>query len=260
MIEVRNASVGLRSAGRLLVKDVSFSVGAGEMLAIIGANGAGKTTLLRLLCNDLAPELGEIRLDGKPLQEFRSSELARKRAVLSQHHTISLSFLVEELVLMGRYPHFSGQPGPEDLLIVRQAMAETGIAHLAGRTYSTLSGGEQQRVQLARVLAQVYDVPGGYLFLDEPVNGLDLLHQQQVLMLARDLANRGYCVVSILHDINLAGRYADKVLIMKGGEAIAFGDPLEVINCDTIHTAFDITVRLMPCEDFRCPLVIPLTV
>lgn len=244
----------------MLVKNISLNVKAGEMLAVIGANGAGKTTLLRLLCNELQPEEGIILLGGKPLSDYDPAELARKRAVLSQHNTISLSFQVEELILMGRYPHFSGQPGAEDLLAVGQAMEETGIAHLAGRAYNTLSGGEQQRVQLARVLAQIYNVPGGCLFLDEPVNGLDLLHQQQALSLARDLAGKGYCIVSILHDINLASRYADKVLIMKNGEAIAFGDPLEVVSCATIHQAFNINVKLMPCEDFRCPLVIPVMV
>src|SRR3546814_20196550 len=107
-------------------------------------------------------------LDGKPLGAYRPEELSRKRAVLSQHNTISLSFAVEELVLMGRYPHFARQPGRDDMLAVRNAMEETGITHLRGRAYNTLSGGEQQRVQLARVLAQVSDVRGGGLFLADP--------------------------------------------------------------------------------------------
>lgn len=258
MIIARNVSAGKRVAGRMLVKNINLEVKGGEMLAVIGANGAGKTTLLRLLCNEITPEEGEVLLHGKPLPAYEPGELARRRAVLSQHNTISLSFEVEELVLMGRYPHFSGRPADKDFYAVQQAMKETGIEHLTGRAYNTLSGGEQQRVQLARALAQVFDVPDACLFLDEPVNGLDLLHQQQALRLARKLADRGFCVVSILHDINLAGRFADKILVMKNGEAVALGDPLEVLNCNIIHEAFNIKVKLMPCEDFRCPLVVPL--
>lgn len=258
MIAVRNVSAGKRMAGKMLVRQLSLEVREGELLAVIGANGAGKTTLLRLLCNELEAEEGQILLDGKPLGAYQAEELAQKRAVLSQHNTISLSFKVEELVLMGRYPHFSGRPGAGDFLAVRQALRETGTEHLAGRAYNTLSGGEQQRVQLARALAQLYDAPHGCLFLDEPTNGLDLLHQQQALATARKMADKGYCVVAILHDINLAGRFADKILVMKEGAAIAFGDPLEVLTCDIIHKAFNVQVKLMPCEDFRCPLVVPL--
>lgn len=136
-------------------------------------------------------------------------------------------------------------------------MEETGTDQFANRDYNTLSGGEQQRVQLARVIAQIYDQPQGLLFLDEPTNGLDLLYQQQILVLARNLADRGYCVVSILHDINFASRYADKVLILKKGKRIAFGKPQEVVTCDNIHQAFNIRVRLLNNDEFKCPLVIP---
>lgn len=258
MISANKISVGEKLAGRPLVDKVSLEVRGGEMLAILGPNGAGKTTLLRLLCNEMEPQEGSILLHGKQLHEYDAAELSRNRAVLSQHNTISLSFEVDELILMGRYPHFNGRPGDKDFYAVHHAMEETGILHLSGRSYNTLSGGEQQRVQLARVLAQIYDVPGACLFLDEPTNNLDLLHQQYVLRLARKLADNGYCVVTILHDINLAGRFADNVLMMKQGRAIALGDPLEVLTCEIIHEVFNIQVKLMHCEEFRCPLVVPV--
>ncbi|WP_257668689.1 heme ABC transporter ATP-binding protein [Parapedobacter tibetensis] len=255
MIEAKNISYSV--GGKQLLNNISFDVQSGELLAIIGANGAGKSTLLKLLCKDIQANSGEIRIRQKLISAYKMNDLAKFRSVLAQSNTISLSFRVEELVLMGRYPHFENTPAPKDIEIVKTVMEKTGITEFANRDYNTLSGGEQQRVQLARVIAQIYDQPRGLLFLDEPTNGLDLLYQQQILMLARNLANSGYCVVSILHDINFASRYADKVLILKKGQHVAFGEPKEVITCENIHQAFNIQVRLLNDEEFKCPLVIP---
>ncbi|WP_207436067.1 heme ABC transporter ATP-binding protein [Sabulibacter ruber] len=256
MLDIQNVSY---SAGkRKLVHGLSFQAKGGELLAILGANGAGKSTLLKLLCRELEPSAGEIFFDGIKLPLFSLEELARKRAVLTQHNTLSMSFLVKELVLMGRYPHFRNKPTDHDWQVVRSAMRETGIAHLSDRAYPTLSGGEQQRVQLARVLTQIYDVPNACLFLDEPTTGLDLLYQQQILTLARDLADRGYCVISILHDLNFASRYAHKILLLQHGQKVAFGTPAQVLTCENIEEAFRLQVKLLPCEGFECPLVIPL--
>lgn len=255
MIEVKNIhySVGAKK----LVDDISFSVRPGELLAVIGANGAGKSTLLKLLCKEIHVAQGEIYIRERPIGAYKLDYLAKFRSVLAQSNTISISFKVHELVMMGRYPHFENHPTENDIQIVKAVMEETGITEFANRTYNTLSGGEQQRVQLARVIAQIYDQPKGLLFLDEPTNGLDLLYQQQILTLARSLADRGYCVISILHDINFAARFADKVLILKRGKRIAFGSPREVINCENIHQAFNIRVRLLDDDEFQCPLVIP---
>lgn len=255
MIEVRNIHYAVGSAK--LIENVSFDVQPGELLAIIGANGAGKSTLLKLLCKEIAPTEGKIYIRERPIETYKLDVLARFRAVLAQINTLSISFKVHELVMMGRYPHFVNKPREEDIRIVKTVMEETGITGFADRDYNTLSGGEQQRVQLARVIAQIYDQPKGLLFLDEPTNGLDLLYQQQILSLARGLANRGYCVVSILHDINFASRYADKVMILKKGKRIAFGAPREVVTCENIHEAFNIQVRLFHDDEFKCPLVIP---
>lgn len=255
MIAVKNIHY---SAGQVkLLEDVSFEVLPGELLAVIGANGAGKSTLLKLLCKEIPASAGEIYIRQQPINSFKLDHLAKFRAVLTQSNTLSISFKVHELITMGRYPHFDNNPTDTDIDIVRTVMEETGTAQFANRDYNTLSGGEQQRVQLARVIAQIYDQPQGLLFLDEPTNGLDLLYQQQILVLARNLADRGYCVVSILHDINFASRYADKVLILKKGKRIAFGKPQEVVTCDNIHQAFNIRVRLLNDDEFKCPLVIP---
>ncbi|WP_118196394.1 heme ABC transporter ATP-binding protein [Albibacterium indicum] len=255
MIEVKNIhySVGTKK----LLNDISFDVQQGELLAVIGANGAGKSTLMKLLCKEMKSDSGDILIHGKPISTYKLSELAKFRSVLAQSNTISVSFMVNELVMMGRYPHFDNQPTSKDYEIVRAVMDETGIAEFAQRDYNTLSGGEQQRVQLARVIAQIYDQPKGLLFLDEPTNGLDILYQQQILSFARDLADRGYCVISILHDINYASRYAHKVLILKKGERVAFGKPQEVISCENIHQAFNIHVKLVEDAEFHCPFVVP---
>jgi len=258
MIQVKNITYQIGK--KELVKELSFEVKSGELLAVLGANGAGKSTLMKLLCREISPNYGDIMLGGQYLKKYSLPELARRRAVLSQQNTISISFIVNELVMMGRYPHFEHQPGAKDYEIVKQVMEETGITHLSARDYNTLSGGEQQRVQLSRVLAQIYDCPDACLFLDEPTNGLDLLYQQQVMELARRLADRGYCVICILHDINFASRFADQILMLKDGRKVAIGTPLEVINCENIHETFSINVKLMACEGYNCPLVIPATI
>ena len=249
-------AVSYRAGRKQLLQDISFHALPGEVLAIIGANGAGKSTLLKLLSKEIEPSAGGILFCGKQLSDQSAKELAQKRAVLTQHQTVSLSFTVKELVLMGRYPHFDRQPNGHDQEMVRQAMEHTGIVHLAGRNYDTLSGGEQQRVQLARTIAQILDVPDAWLFLDEPTNGLDLLHQQQLLQLARKLAAKGFGVICILHDINHAAAYADKILVLKQGSQLAYGTPAQVIGCELIHQAFGVQVKIVRNDELNCPLVI----
>ncbi|MVN91554.1 heme ABC transporter ATP-binding protein [Mucilaginibacter aquatilis] len=249
--------VSYKAGKKTLLADINLEVQKGEMLAVIGANGAGKSTLMKLLSGDQQAHTGEVRLDDEHIKTYSMAALALRRAVLSQHNTLSVSFLVEEIVMMGRYPHFNGQPSSHDVDIVKSVMNETGVKHLAGRDYSTLSGGEQQRVQLARVIAQIYDIDGAYLFLDEPTNGLDLLYQQQILNTARHLADKGFGVVAILHDINFASRYADRVLILKEGRILALGTPNEVITAYSIQEAFGVQMALFDAYGCKYPFVIP---
>lgn len=225
---------------KTLIRDVSFSIRPGELLVVLGANGAGKSTLLRMLSGEKKPGKGKIKLNGADLNSFTAAELALKRGVLNQQNILNIAFTVREVVLMGRYPHYKNSPSAGDLQIVAEVMALTGITDFADRSYLTLSGGEQQRVQLARILAQIWDVPNALLLMDEPVASLDLQYQQQTLAIAKMLTGRGFIVVSILHDINLAGQYADRILMLKNGRKWYDGTAAEVLSGKNIYEVFEI--------------------
>lgn len=255
MFDVQNLSY--RIGRKTLLQQVSFCARPGELMVIIGANGAGKSTLLRLLSGDLLPSGGSVFFQGQALMSQSPAELARQRAVLTQQHTLALAFSVEELVMMGRYPHFQGQPDSRDHLVVSTALAMVGMSEMASRSYPTLSGGEQQRVQLARVLAQVWEANPGYLLLDEPLTGLDLHHQHRTLAVARELVGKGFGVVAVLHDLNLAAQFADQVLLLHHGQVLAYGPPAEVLTTENILAGFDLPVQLVPHPSQDCPLIIP---
>lgn len=226
--------------GRTIVKDVTFSVRPGEFVAILGANGAGKSTLMRMLAGDCIPDKGAVYLNNKPLQQYRPHELADKKALLTQHNTVSMDFLCSEIVMMGRYPYHDNRPADNDLNIVAEALQVCGVDHLADRSYPTLSGGEQQRVQLARTLAQLWDRPGGLLLLDEPLAGLDLQYQQQAMAIMKAFAQRGFMVIAVIHEINLAAQYATRLLLMKNGRRWCDGTPCEVLTPLNIYSVFSI--------------------
>ncbi|TKC63947.1 heme ABC transporter ATP-binding protein [Pedobacter hiemivivus] len=225
---------------RSLVKDISFSIRPGELLIILGANGAGKSSLFRLLSGEKMPTRGHIQLHGKEIVAYTVAELALKRGVLNQQNIVNMAFTVMEIVMMGRYPHYSNSPAVKDIEIAQQVMELTGVIDFADRSYLTLSGGEQQRVQLARVLAQIWDVPNALLLMDEPVASLDLQYQQQTLAIAKMLSKRGFMVVSILHDINLAGQYADRIIMLKNGRKWYDGTAAEVLSSKNIYDVFEI--------------------
>ncbi|WPU91489.1 heme ABC transporter ATP-binding protein [Mucilaginibacter sabulilitoris] len=237
MLTVEN--VTFMAGKRVLVKDVSFAVHPGEILVVLGANGAGKSSLMRLLSGEKEPSAGTIHLSGKLLNSYTAKELALKRAMMNQQNIINLDFLALEVVQMGRYPHYRNQPTPHDWDIINQVMTVTGISHLSERSFLTLSGGEQQRVHLARVLAQIWDTPEALLLLDEPVSGMDIQYQQQTLALAAMLAKKGFMVITILHDINLAAQYADNILMLKNGRKWYHGAPSEILNTKSIYDVFE---------------------
>lgn len=256
-----------RIGRKTLLDSVSLSVKPGELVAVVGANGAGKSTLLKILSRDHLPTSGNLFLDQKLISRFSAVELARRRAVLAQQNTLAFNFSVYELVMMGRYPHFDSQPRTEDRAVVDYTLDRTGIRHLATRSVPTLSGGEQQRVHLAKVLAQLMTLeeindpkklirPARYLLLDEPTTGLDLYYQHSLLEVAQDLKQRGYGVVAILHDLNLVMQYADKVLLLKEGQALAFGPPARVLTAEAILEAFRLPVTLIQQPELDYPLVI----
>lgn len=227
-------------AKRALVKDISFSIRPGELMAILGANGAGKSTLLRLLSGEKKATTGNLKLQGKDIADYTLAELALKRSVLNQQNIVSMAFTVLEIVTMGRYPHYKNNPRQNDTEIVDQVMELVGITAFAERSYLTLSGGEQQRTQLARVLAQIWDVPNAVLLMDEPVASLDLQYQQQTLAIAKKLSKRGFMVITVLHDINLAAQYADRILMLKKGRKWYDGTAAEVLTPKSIYEVFEI--------------------
>lgn len=247
-----------QTSGRTLLTNVTFTAQAGEVLAIVGPNGAGKSTLLKLLAGETSPTSGSVTVRGEPIRRFSGEELARFRGVLHQQNPLSFPFRVDELVLMGRYPHYGASPSPADYVLAQAALATVGMTAFAGRIVTTLSGGEQQRVQLARVLAQLGDVTDGLLLLDEPTTGLDLLHQHQILSVARQMATLGHTVVAVLHDLNLAAQYADRILMLQAGRLVAVGTPQAVLTVPTIERVFGLPVQLLDHPDHPFPLVVSL--
>ncbi|PSS49855.1 heme ABC transporter ATP-binding protein [Enterobacter sp. FS01] len=222
-----------RVAGRAVVRDVTLSLAPGELVALIGPNGAGKSTLLRLLTGFLKPDAGRCLLDGKPLTGWSTQALSRQRAVMRQQTQLGFDWPVEAVIGMGRSP-WTSQPEPQ---IVSEVMQLTGCEPLAGRQYGALSGGEQQRVQLARALAQLWchGAPRGWLFLDEPTSALDLYHQQHLLRLLKALtAQRNLHVCVVLHDLNLAALWADRIVLLHEGEIVSQGTPASVLQADDL--------------------------
>lgn len=245
MLEARNICADL--GGRRVLDDASVSAHAGEVMAIVGPNGAGKSTLLRVLGGELAPASGRVMLAGDDIVSLAPAALARIRALMPQQAGLSFPFRVEDVVAMGRAPFRTDATPDTDIEAIRWAMAATDIAALAGRPYTRLSGGEQQRVQLARVLAQVWRrascAQTRFLLLDEPTASLDLAHQHATLHLARGLAREGAGVVAVVHDLNLAAAYADRVAVVSGGAIVAAGVPDDILRPDFIASVFALTVR-----------------
>ncbi|MCK6629244.1 MAG: heme ABC transporter ATP-binding protein [Anaerolineae bacterium] len=251
--------VSFKIGPKTLLQNISLTVEPGQVVAVVGPNGAGKSTLLKILSGDLRPGMGKVLLQGNPLAAWPLRERARMRAVLPQQSRLQFPFTTLEVALMGRMPHTSGREGQRDYEIARAALAAADVLHLAGRLYPTLSGGEQQRAQLARVLAQIWEAPPQgrrYLLLDEPTTSLDLAHQHDTLHLARDFARQGVGVLTILHDLNLAAQYADRVLMLRSGRQIAWGPPPQVLTPPLIQAAFDIAVTVLPHPQLGCPLVV----
>jgi len=256
------SGVTVEAGGKRLLEDLALAVHPGRVLAILGPNGAGKSTLLKVLAGALTPGRGTVRLAGRPLADWPRDALARRRAVLSQHSALSFPFRVEEVVRLGRSPHAGHASRATDAAIVGAALEAADVTPLAGRRYPTLSGGEQQRVQLARVLAQIMDAEGRFddrwLLLDEPTASLDLLHQHHVLALARKVAASGGGVIAILHDLNLAAALADAVCLMKDGRIAAHGAPGATLTAASIEGVFDIRARILDHPDAAIPLIVPL--
>ncbi|HEY7647686.1 MAG TPA: ABC transporter ATP-binding protein [Methylomirabilota bacterium] len=258
LLELRDVEFAYPSARRrgspFGLKALGFTIARGEILGVIGPNSAGKTTLVRLLTKVLEPAAGEVVLDGTPLSRMTRWEVARQVAVVPQDVPPALPFSVEQLVLMGRYPHAPGRffETAEDLSVGRAAMALAGISELAEAPVASLSGGERQRVLLARALAQEPRL----LVLDEPTAHLDLHYQVQCVGLLRRInQERGVTIVLVSHDLTLAAEVADRLLLLSQGRLVGLGTPTEVLDEDVLGRVYGCRVVVSPSATSGRPVV-----
>jgi len=246
--------VALRLGGRELLRGVSLALAPGEIVALVGRNGAGKTTLFRVASRILRPERGEVRIAGRAIGSLSRRELACELAVVPQDVGIPFPFRAGEIVLMGRAPHQGGLgfESADDLARARAAMEAVGIADLASRDVTALSGGERQLVLVARALAQDPRV----LLLDEPTAHLDLRHRTVVVEQVRRFVGDGRSALVVSHDLNLAARSCDRIALLAEGRLLACGKPAEVLDAATLRATFGIEADVLAGPD-GAPLVVP---
>ncbi|MDK3017330.1 heme ABC transporter ATP-binding protein [Pseudodonghicola flavimaris] len=256
MIDARQIEVSL--GRRRVLNRVDFQARAGELTAIVGPNGSGKTTLIRALTSEIG-FTGQLRINDRDPGQLKPWVLAQLRGVLAQSAQLAFPFTVFEVVRLGA--EAGGHAGPEATALAQAALARVDLAGYEGRRYQALSGGEQQRVQLARVLCQVWDAvtPEGprWLFLDEPVSALDIGHQLQVMRLARDYARQGGGVVAVMHDLNLTAMFADRIVLMEAGEIAATGPVTEVLRADILSRVYGCRLNVMGAGGDAGLLVVP---
>ena len=258
---IRASDLSVRLAGRPVLHGVSFEAAPGRMTSIVGPNGSGKTTTLKAISGELQLCKGKVTINGDDIARLKPFELALKRGVLPQSTIISFPFTVREIVGLGLST--GGADGGRNGRTVDEALEAVDLAGFSGRFYQELSGGEQQRVQLARVLCQIAAPVGDgeprYLLLDEPVSSLDIRHQLTIMQLARQFCEGGGGVIAVMHDLNLTAMFADQRVMMKVGRIRALGAPKEVLTDETMEAVFGCRMRvgIAPARDV--PFVLPQT-
>ena len=254
LLEARDL-VARYGRGRAALDGVTCAARGGELLAVVGPNGSGKSTLVRVISGLLRPERGEVTVDGRPLARWTRADLAGVLAVVPQGEAVAFPLRVDETVMLGRYARLGpwAAPGARDRAAVAEALARCDVAGLADRTVETLSGGEWQRVRLARALAQGPRV----LLLDEPTTSLDVRHEMELFELVRRLVDGGLAGMVITHHINLAARYSDRILLLSAGRVAGEGSPGAVLREDTLRAVFDWPVAVTTWCD-GSPQVVPL--
>jgi len=243
IIQVRDLAFQYQP-GQPVLRGVSLDARMGKLLCLLGPNGSGKTTVLRCMLGLLRPTAGRVLLEGRDVAEYTARQLARVMAYVPQFPASAFAFTVRQIVMMGRYAHMGplGLPRAIDRGVVQQAMIMTETAELAERTLEALSGGEAQRVMIARALAQQPKV----LLLDEPTSHLDIRHQLGIYRMLVRLAHEWpMAVICVSHDVNLAGRFADELVLLRDGEVVAAGRPREVIRPDVLRRTYSVEVRLV---------------
>lgn len=254
------ASVTISTAAATLIADVTMDVDSGEVWGIIGPNGAGKTTLLRAISGDLKPTSGSVLIAGRDIGRLQARQRARQLAILPQSSSLDFPYTVEEVIALSRIPHNTSSQCNRQ--IVGQALRTMDILPLREHPYTHLSGGEKQRVQLARVMAQIWrsaDAPGTrLLLLDEPTAALDLGHRQQLMEIVRAFANQGVAVIMVVHDVNLVARHADKLLALSDGRPVALGQPKATITAELINALYGVDAQVICHPDHAWPVVLGL--
>lgn len=252
---LRTQNLQITRGRKIVLSDITLELKPGEVLGVLGPNGAGKSTLLGALCGELQPDQGSVWLGEHHLAQWTGALRAQRLAVLPQVSTLDFGFRVEEVVGMGRLPYQSGRVRDGEIIAAALQAADAG--HLSGRSYLALSGGERQRVHLARVLAQLWPGEAGQtLLLDEPTSMLDPLHQHTTLQAVREFANRGAAVLVILHDLNLAARYCDRILLLEGGRPVALDTPEQVLRPEPLKAVFGLEVLVQSHPERGHPLII----
>ena len=268
MLQATN--VTFRVGDKALISEVSLQFRPAQLHLIIGPNGAGKSTLIKVLARLLRPQTGTIEYEARDVQAASEADLAKRRAVLSQAVEVAFPLSVREVVMMGRYPHFGGRPGPSDEKIVDDLMQFFDVDEFRERDYQTLSGGERQRVNFARVLAQLWrptpesPAPNGssakpacrFLFLDEPLTFLDIRHQIDFMKKVRSFTDAPDVVtVGVVHDLNLASRFADQLVLMNHGRIVAVGSAVEVLTQENIRKVFGVEPTFVPINESGVHLI-----
>ncbi|EMB38545.1 MULTISPECIES: ABC transporter ATP-binding protein [Treponema] len=238
------SSLSFNFGSKNILADIDLSIKDNGIVGIIGPNGSGKSTLLKCIYRVLKPKTGTIFIDGKNINDYQFKETAKKMAVVAQHNDTHFDFNVLEMVLIGRSPHkkFMERDSAEDIELAYKALEQVNMKDFADRNFSSLSGGEKQRIILARALVQNTDC----LILDEPTNHLDIKHQLHFMSLAKDLK---ITVISAIHDLNIAAMYCDKIYALKEGQIIASGSVNEVITEEVIKTLYDVEAKIIYDEE-----------
>lgn len=259
-MSIKLQSISVTKGRKNILNTINLVIRPDELTLLIGPNGAGKSTLLEVCCGDLAANSGNVIINNEPINTFSIRQLATTRAVMTQSYEMGFGFTVREIVAMGCFIYNGSLCQTEQQKIIQEVMYYLDIEHLAKRSFLTLSGGEQQRAQLARVLSQLWapyeQSAPRYLFLDEPTSSLDIFHQYHVLSLAKKLTQRNIGVLAVVHDLSLAASIADKLVLLSKGEIITQGKPESVLQRDNLLRVYGIDACYFHASDTVKPSVL----
>ena len=254
MLAVNQLNISIKT--RKLLQDINFSIQPGELFVIIGPNGAGKSTLLKALTEEINYS-GEINFQQQSIKKWTTAKLAKTRAKFSQHHQQDIPLPVNEVVMMGRYPYFASKPNLKDLKVVSESLKLTEMIAFKDKSYNQLSGGEKQRVHLARIFAQLNnEFQEKLMLLDEPLNNLDVYYQHKVLEAVKGFVKKGNMAAIVMHDLNLAAQFADRILLLKDGKTVKYGDPKQVLTSKTICDVYDFPCKVMSHPLAQTPMIV----